>query len=366
MNGNHSPQIETAKEELHALTGYVVAALVLSGWYALDRFRAGTEDGAFIRSNGRIEATEVDIATKLAGRVGDILVGEGDFVKAGQVLATMQVQTLEAQLREVTAQRRQATHAVASARAQVAMRQSDRIALLAQVRRAEAELDAAQRRLGRSETLIKEGVTSTQTLDDDRARTLSAEANVAAARAQVASTDAAIAAAEAQVVSARSQVEAVEATLQRIQAEIADSQLKAPRDGRVQFRVAQPGEVLGAGGRVMNLIDLSDVYMTFFLPTEAAGRLALGSEVRIVLDAAPDYVIPARVSFIASSAQFTPKTVETASERQKLMFRVRAKIDRELLLKHLEHVKTGLPGEAWVRLDPSQEWPARLALKPRQ
>ena len=133
----------------------------------------------------------------------------------------------------------------------------------------------------------------------------------------------------------------------------------------MQFRVAQPGEVLGAGGRVLNMIDLSDVYMTFFLPTEAAGRLALGSEVRIVLDAVPGYVIPAKVSFIASAAQFTPKTVETASERQKLMFRVRAKIDRELLREHPEHVKTGLPGEAWVRLDPSQEWPARLALKAR-
>ena len=183
------------------------------------------------------------------------------------------------------------------------------------------------------------------------------------AQAQVASADSSIAAARTQIVGAQSQVEAVDATLERIQAEIDDSQLKAPRDGRVQFRVAQPGEVLGAGGRVMNMIDVSDVYMTFFLPTEAAGRLALGSEVRIVLDAAPDFVIPAKVSFIASSAQFTPKTVETASERQKLMFRVRAQIDRELLLKHLEHVKTGLPGEAWVRLDPSQEWPARLALK---
>jgi len=191
----------------------------------------------------------------------------------------------------------------------------------------------------------------------------SAEASVAAARAQARSADAAIAAAEAQVVSARSQVEAVQATLQRVQAEIDDSQLKAPRDGRVQLRVAQPGEVLGAGGRVLNLIDLSDVYMTFFLPTEAAGRLALGSEVRIVLDAAPGYVISAKVSFIASTAQFTPKTVETASEREKLMFRVRAQIDRDLLREHLEQVKTGVPGEAWARLDPTREWPARLALK---
>ncbi|MBX7121320.1 MAG: HlyD family efflux transporter periplasmic adaptor subunit [Opitutaceae bacterium] len=341
----------------------VVAILAAAGWYAWRYYIADHTDDGFLGSNGRIEATEIDVASKLPGRVDDILVEEGAFVKAGQVLATMQVQTLEAQLREARAQRQQAVNAVASARAQVAMRESDKTALLAQVRRAEAESDAAARRLTRSETLTREGASSTQTLDDDRARAYSAEAAVAAARAQAASADAAIAAAQAQVISAESQVEAIDATLQRIQSEIDDSQLKAPRDGRVQFRVAQPGEVLGAGGRVLNLIDLSDVYMTFFLPTEAAGRLAQGSEVRIVLDAAPDYVIPAKVSFIASTAQFTPKTVETASERQKLMFRVRAQIDRELLRKNLEYVKTGLPGEAWIRLDPSREWPARLALK---
>lgn len=343
----------------------VVAALAVAGWFAWQRVGAGHEDGAFIGSNGRIEATEVDIATKLPGRVGDILVEEGAFVKAGQVLATMQVQTLQAQLREARAQRRQSVNVVASALAQVAMRQSDRVALAAQVRRTQAELNAARQRQDRSEALVKGGAISAQALDDDRVRTQSAEAGVAVARAQVASADAAIAAAQAQVVSAQSQVEAVDATLERVQAEIDDSQLKAPRDGRVQFRVAQPGEVLGAGGRVMSLLDVSDVYMTFFLPTEAAGRLALGSEVRIVLDAAPDYVIPAKVSFIASSAQFTPKTVETASEREKLMFRVRAQIDRELLREHLQYVKTGLPGEAWIRLDPAREWPTRLALKAR-
>ncbi|MQU09718.1 HlyD family efflux transporter periplasmic adaptor subunit, partial [Pseudomonas helleri] len=78
-----------------------------------------------------------------------------------------------------------------------------------------------------------------------------------------------------------------------------------------QLRVAQPGEVLGAGGRVLNLVDLSDVYMTFFLPETVAGKVALGSEVRILLDAAPHLVIPAKVSFVSSVAQFTPKTVET-------------------------------------------------------
>lgn len=341
----------------------IAVALAAGGWYAWKTYQGNQDDGSLLRSNGRIEATEVDVATKLAGRVDTIMVGEGAFVKAGQVLATMQVQTLNAQLREAQAQRQQALAAVASAQAQVTMRLSDKTAQLARIRQAEADLDAAKRRLARSETLTKEGAASVQTLDDDRARTRSAEAALASVQAQADSADAAVAAARTQVTSAQSQVQAIDATLERIQAEIDDSQLKAPRDGRVQFRLAQPGEVLGGGGKVLNLVDLSDVYMSFFLPETVAGRVALGTEVRIVLDAAPQFVIPAEVSFVASTAQFTPKTVETASERQKLMFRVKARIAPELLQKNLEQVKTGLPGEAWIKLDPHSEWPAHLQTK---
>jgi HlyD family secretion protein len=142
--------------------------------------------------------------------------------------------------------------------------------------------------------------------------------------------------------------------------EIADGVLKAPRDGRVQFRIAQAGEVVSAGGKVLSMIDLSDVSMTFFLPETAAGRVAMGSEVHIVLDAAPQDVIPAKVSFIANVAQFTPKTVETESERQKLVFRVKATIDPALLRQNLAQVKSGLPGVAYVRVDPSVPWPEKL------
>ncbi|EAB2293682.1 HlyD family efflux transporter periplasmic adaptor subunit [Salmonella enterica] len=149
----------------------------------------------------------------------------------------------------------------------------------------------------------------------------------------------------------------------RIVADIDDSELKAPRDGRVQYRVAEPGEVLSAGGRVLNMVDLSDVYMTFFLPTEQAGLLKIGGDARLVLDAAPDLRIPATISFVASVAQFTPKTVETHDERLKLMFRVKARIPPELLRQHLEYVKTGLPGMAWVRLDERVPWPDALSVR---
>ena len=83
----------------------------------------------------------------------------------------------------------------------------------------------------------------------------------------------------------------------------------------------------------------------------------------MILDAAPQFVLPAKVTFVASTAQFTPKTVETESEREKLMFRVRAQIDPELLKKHLEYVKTGLPGVAWLKLDTQAAWPANLEVK---
>lgn len=91
-----------------------------------------------------------------------------------------------------------------------------------------------------------------------------------------------------------------------------------------------------------------------------AGRIEVGSEVRVVLDAVPNLSIPAEVSYVADVAQFTPKTVETANEREKLMFRVKAKINPQLLLKHKTKVKTGLPGVAYLRLDSSQPWPASV------
>jgi HlyD family secretion protein len=118
--------------------------------------------------------------------------------------------------------------------------------------------------------------------------------------------------------------------------------------------------VLAAGGKVLNLVDLTDVYMTFFLPEAVAGKLAIGAEARIVVDAAPDWVIPAQVTFVADVAQYTPKTVETETERQKLMFRVKANIATELLRQHIELVKTGLPGVAYVRWRNDATWPDSL------
>jgi HlyD family secretion protein len=348
------------KPAMVAVALIAAIGIAVAVWYRMKPSGPGV---GFVSGNGRVEATEIDVATKLSGRVREILANEGDFVLAEQVLARMQIDTLDAQRDEAWAQSRQAATAVASAEAQVAARQSDTAAARAMVTLRMSDLDAAQRRFARTEKLAKKGAVPFQSLDDDRASVHGAEAAVKAAEAQVSAAEAGIKAAQTQVDGAESGVTASLATITRIEADILDSELKSPRDGRVQYRVAQPGEVLPAGGKVMNVVDLSDVYLTFFLPETAVGKVPLGSEVRVVLDAAPHYVIPAEISYVASVAQFTPKTVETASERQKLMFRVKARFGRDLLMKNMKTIKTGLPGVAWLKLDANTAWPEELAIR---
>ncbi len=334
-----------------------------AGYIAWRSFQPEELPGGFAGSNGRIEAVEIDVATKTAGRIENIIANEGDFVEAGQPLARMDTDVLEAQLREANAELSRAQASVTSAEYQITQRESEKASFKSTVAQREAELEAARRSLERIERLATRNAATMEELDQAKASFYSAEAAVNAAKAQVAAADAAIATAKSQVIEAQAAVGAAEAQIERLEVEIDDSTLVSPRDGRVQYRIAEPGEVLNAGGKVVNLVDLSDVYMTFFLPTAEAGRVELGAEARLVLDAAPHLVIPARVSYVADVAQFTPKTVETAEERQKLMFRIKARIDPELLKKHIRSVKTGLPGMAYVRLDSEAEWPAELQIR---
>ena len=325
------PRKPGAKWIALAIAILVAAAVGLAWWY----MKPPPLPPGLAVANGRIEATQIDVASKLPGRVQDVLVVEGDFVEKGQVVATMDTQAFQAELHQAEAQITQTRNAVATASAIVAQRQS--------------ELAYAQSTLKRSEDLVAKGFVSPQKLDGDRTAMLTAQAALVAARSQV--------------VQARSAIEAAQAAAQRIRVDIADSVLRAPRDGRVQYRLAEPGEVLPAGGKVVSLLDLSDVYMTVFMPETVAGKLAIGAETRLVLDAAPQYVIPAKVSFVAAEAQFTPKSVETSSERQKLTFRVKAHIDPDLLRQYSTRVKAGLPGVAYVPVTPNVRWPDTLQVK---
>jgi len=352
----------TTKYKRAVFIGLFVIACVIGYFFWSSRQNPIPEGLA--TGNGRMEATEINIATKLGGRIEKILVNEGDFVTQGQELAVMQTDVLEAQFFEAKAQYYAAVAAAARDEANVMLRENDQNVANAVVAQRETELSAGQRRLGRNSKLAH-GVISAQDYDNEQTLVANARAALATAQAQVDVAQAAVTAARADVDGAKARIQATQATMAKIEADIKDCTLLAPRAGRIQYRIAQPSEVLPAGGRVLNLVDLSDVYMTIFLPTAQAGVLKIGSEARIVVDAAPDHPIPATVSFVASTAQFTPKTVDTPAEREKLMFRVKVKVDEDALQKYLPYVKTGLPGVAWVKTAQNVDWPDSLKIRGR-
>ncbi len=311
-----------------ALYFAVVAALaggVALAWWSAHR--SVTPEG-FALANGRLECTEIHVATKLPGRVAELLADEGDEVTAGQVLARMEVAALRAQL--------------AKAEAGVVEARARRDAAEAGVGQRMSECTLAHQELGRTKKLFERDVASARALDIERSRAETAHSVCSAA--------------ESQVASATAGVEAATAEVARVQADLSDTKLVAPRSGRIQHRLVEPGEVLAAGGRVFTLLDTSDMYMTIFLPAQEAGRVRIGAEARVVLDALPEMPLPARVTFVSEESQFTPKQVETASERQKLSFRVKA----QLVDSSADELKPGSPGVVWVRVDERAAWPASL------
>jgi HlyD family secretion protein len=313
----------------------MLALLGFGAWTVLFKPSGGPPEG-FARGNGRIEADLVDISPRLAGRVAEIRVREGDRVELGDVLAVMDTAELGSQLNRAAA-------AVASAEAAVGV-------AMAQVVEAEAKLALAHSEQARAETLSKRDMLSRQDLDIRRTETQVAEAALAAARANL---------------QARQRgVDAEVAAHAEIATRIADSTLYAQGAGRVLYRLAQPGEILGSGGKLLTLVSLEEVYMEFFLPATEAPRVKVGDEARIVPDVMPDTTIPAVVTFVSPQAQFTPKQVETETERESLMFRIRVKIPAQLIAQRLDQVKTGVRGVAWVRLARDDgslpDWPRGL------
>jgi HlyD family secretion protein len=288
-----------------------------------------------VKTNGRIEATQVDVSAKYPGRLATMTVDEGDEVTAGQVVATISSPETEAQLRSAQAQVLKAKQAYAEAVALIAQRNSD--------------LTFARTDYDRGKTLLQSGNIAQQVVDQRRNRFESADAGYVAANAQRDEAEASIKAAEADV--------------ERLQSILVDLILVSPRSGRVQYRLARAGEVIAAGQRILTILDLNDVYMTIYLPAEQAGKLPIGDEARTILDPIPQYVLPNTVTFVATEAQFTPKSVETTEEREKLMFRVKLQADPKVLDQYHRFVKTGVRGLGFVRTDPKIAWPAELQVK---
>jgi HlyD family secretion protein len=299
------------------------------------RLRGQTLPDGIVKSNGRIEATQLDVSSKYAGRLSEVTVDEGYSVTQGQVIAKLTSPEYEAQLRAAQANVQNANNALTAAEAEITSRQS--------------QLEFSKTDFARGQELIKTGYITKQSFDQRRRNFDSATAAVAAATAQ---RD-----------QAKSAIKNSEAEVERIQSIITDLTLVSPRNGRVQYLLARAGEVVAAGAPVVTILDLTDVYMTIFLPAADAGRLSIGDEARIILDPIPDYIIPAKVSFVAADAQFTPKTVETKDERTKLTFRIKLQVDPTVLQTFYKKVKTGIRGMGFVRTKGNVDWPAELQVK---
>ncbi len=313
------------------VAGVVVAIAVFIGFRYWKAQQAKLPEG-IASGNGRLEAKLVDVAAKEPLKVKEVLVDEGAFVKPGQVLVKMDTVTLEAQLAEARA-------AVAAARERLAVAQAGIV-------KQKAEIDLAEIEVKRSERLVADGAGSQRELDVRNTKVETSQASLAETRAMLET--------------AKRQVQVAQAEVATVQTRIDDATLVSPVTGRVLYRLAEAGEVLSAGGKALTLVNMEDVYMEIFLPAEQAARTKIGAEARITVDYEPGRAVPGYVSFVSPEAQFTPKQVETKSEREKLVFRVKIQIPKELASRFTERVKTGIRGVGYVKFDDSAVWPTRL------
>ncbi|MGZ3456884.1 MAG: HlyD family secretion protein [Archangium sp.] len=320
------------KTALKWIIGSIAVAIVAFIGFRYWKGKQAALPEGIVSGNGRIEAKLVDVAAKEPLRVKQVLVNEGDLVKQGQVLVQLDTTTLEANLHEANESVAAAQERLAAAKAAIAKQKS--------------EIDLATIELERSRRLVAEGAGSQRELD--------------VRKSTLETTKASLAQAEAALNTATQEVEVARANAATIQTRIDDATLKSPVVGRVLYRLAEPGEVLAPGGKALTLVNLEDVYMEIFLSSNEAARLKVGSEARITVDYDPVHAIAGYVSFVSPEAQFTPKQVETKSEREKLMFRVKIQVPKQLAGRYVERIKTGIRGVGYVKLDPSAAWPAKL------
>lgn len=314
------------------LLACLIGIVGLFGWQWWQERQAAAEMNGIVHANGRLEATQVNISTKEPGRVLEISVKEGDMVNEGQIVALMDIETLNAELAKTKADLAESEASVAVVKSTITKRES--------------ELKLSQQNFERQQTLFNQKVVVKA--DFDRAES------------DLKSKTAALEEERGKLDTLMFTIKSKGADVKRTQTRIDDSTLKSPVKGRVLYRLAEPGEVLPSGGKVLTLVNLTDVYMEVFLPAQEAALVHNGADARITLDAKPGYAAAAKVSFVSPEAQFTPKQVETRSERDKLMFRVKIHVPPERMLPFIERIKTGVRGEGYIKIEKSAVWPAWL------
>ena len=307
--------------------------------------------------NGRIEAKLSDASAKEPLRVKEVLVDEGDLVLPGQELVRLDTVTIEAELARDEAAVAAAREEFAAAKTAIAAANADITSANAGIAQQQSEIRLAQAEADRQRRMLAENATSKALYDvrQTALETTKETLNSAQARADAAQAEAGVAHSRADA--AHQKIGVALAEVERTKSRIRDATLVSPVTGRVLYRLVEPGEVLVPGGKALTLVDLSDVYMEIFLPSNQAAALKTGADARITVDFEPNAAAAARVTFVSPEAQFTPKQVETKSEREKLMFRVKIQVPPDLVEHYIERIKTGVRGVGYVKVSDSAKWP---------
>jgi membrane fusion protein YbhG len=300
----------------------IVAALAVlagAGWFVVQRLLPSAPDGTLY---GNVEIRQVDLAFNSEGTVTAMPRQEGDSVKAGDVLATLDDATYRSGV------------ALAEARRDSAKAQLDKLLngtrpeQIAQARanlaNARAMLSNAQVTYNRQAGLAARNATTQQLVDDAKRAVDTAQAQVALTQAQL---DEAVNGPRAEdIAAARAQLRQAEATLDLARTQLDHTVLKAPSDGIVMTRVMEPGTVILPNSTVYSVAISGEVWVRAFVPEPLLSRVAPGTEVQVFTDGRPNQPYRGRIGYVAPAAEFTPKTVETPELRTQLVYRIRVRI----------------------------------------
>jgi HlyD family secretion protein len=313
----------------------VLAALALASACRRDG------DAGHIAASGHIEATDVRLSTKIAGRLASFALQEGDLVKSGQEIARLETTDLTLALRQAQAERAQAA---AELRLRLAgARREDIAEAEAQLASARADLAGAELERQRMEDLLSRGSGTAKARDDARTRREVAAFRVAAGEEALRRLQAGFRAEEKDAAHAR--LAAVEARIAQIEQQIKDALVRSPLDGVVTEKIAEPGELLQVGSGLCVVTDLAHAWLTVYLPEADLGRVRIGQKAQVVTDGGQSR--EGTLTFVASKAEFTPRNVQTKDERVKLVYRIKVGLDNQDGL-----FKPGMPAEARLQATP--------------
>jgi HlyD family secretion protein len=315
-----------------------VALIALAGLACTSR-----SDKNVITASGTIEAIEVNVASKVAGQILALAVEEGSRVKPGDVLATIDHATADIQLRQAEA-------GVALARAQLVLlqngaRKEDIEQADAALRQAEANLKVAVDDAKRMRELLKSGSVTTKQRDDAEARLTVAEAQRKGA--EEALNKVRRLARPEEIDAAQARLAQAQAAADLLAKSIADCTIVAPAGGIITHKAVEAGELVTPGATVVTLSELDSVYVMIYLAEKEIGRVRLGDQADVAIDAFPGRAFPGRITYISPEAEFTPKNVQTKEDRVKLVFGVKVEIENPEGL-----LKPGLPADATIRVVP--------------